>query len=182
MSLPEKSKKQVLKKIRGSRKGKKFPRAKADVGPFYKAEYSLAVCKKCGALYYKKSWHHGTDALFGGEKKKLRIQSVLCPADMMIQEKLFEGELIIENIPERLRQELIRLIHAYGERAYKRDCQHRVIAIEKRGKNAIRVTTTENQLANKLAKKIKSVFNKVAYAVQYSKEPYETERIHVKFL
>jgi len=160
----------------------KIPRAKAGVGPHYKAEHSFAVCKKCRSVYQKKAWRHGQGVISLDEARKLRVSIALCPADQMIERKLYEGELTIEGFSGKSTNELLRLIRAYGDRAFKRDCQHRVIGVERQKGGRIRVTTTENQLAAKLAKKIKDVFNTVTVRTSYSKEPHEVERVYLKFV
>lgn len=158
------------------------PEARASKGPHYKAEHGgVAMCAKCHAFYYAKSWHHSADLLTPREARRLKITFTLCPADKMIVDGLYEGELLIENAPPRLHLELLNLIKQFGARAYARDCQHRIIGI-RRVKNVFIVTTTENQLAQKLARKIKDVFNKVTLAVSHSREPHETERVRATFL
>lgn len=141
----------------------------------------LAMCKVCHAFYYKKAWHHNTDMLSPEEARSLRVAFVLCPADAMIKDGLYEGELTIERIPDEARMELLNLIRGFGRRAYERDTQHRVIGIAER-RGAFVITTTENQLAQKLARKIKDVFNKVELATSFSKEPDKMERVRVRFV
>ena len=100
----------------------------------------------------------------------------------MIKNKQYEGEVIIKNVPEKYEVELINLIVSYNERAQKRDPQDRVITVEKY-KEGYRFTTTENQLAVRLAKKIQSTFGKsrVDMHVSYSAEPYEVDRALLTF-
>lgn len=141
----------------------------------------LAMCKVCHAFYYKKAWHNNTDMIAPSEATSLRITFMVCPADTMIKNGLFAGELTIERIPTENRVELLNLIRRYGQRERERDSQHRVIGITDR-RGALVVTTTENQLAQKLAHKIKDVFNKVEIATSFSKEPRGIERVRVRFL
>lgn len=112
--------------------------------------------------------------------RDLQINFALCPADTMTSQGLYEGEITIEKVPRQYHVELLNLIKGFGSRAYTRDCQDRIIDIKKKGNNFV-VTTTENQLAQKLAKKIKQVFNKVDLTISHSREPYEVERIIIKF-
>lgn len=99
----------------------------------------------------------------------------------MTQDHLFDWELVIEECPERHEEELLRLIHNVGKRAKEMDPQHRIINTDKTDQEAYRVTTTENQLADRLAKKIKEVFNTVEIHLPHSKEPYKVDRILVTF-
>jgi len=158
-----------------------LPKSAREAGPLKKERKSLAMCKKCNAFYYKKSWHHSTDTLSPREARKLNVEFRLCPACKMISERLYEGKLTIENVPNKFRVELLNLIKSFGKRAEQIDSQHRLIEIGHERGNIV-VTTTENQLAAKLAKKIKGVFNKVDVRFSHSKEPYEVERVRVKFL
>ena len=98
----------------------------------------------------------------------------------MIEERAFEGEILIEEFPTHHRKELLRLARKFGERAMKRDPQDRIIKIEETEKG-YRITTTENQLADRLAKKIKDVFNTVDIHFSYSSGPEEVDRIHIIF-
>ncbi|MBU4353483.1 hypothetical protein L6251_01875, partial [Candidatus Parcubacteria bacterium] len=145
------------------------------------AQKGLVICKRCHNVLFKKEWHHPESKptekfKFAGKKTYF----VLCPACDMITKKLYEGDIIIENMPVKYESELAHLIAAYGARAQKRDPQDRVIAIEKRN-SGFRVTTTENQLAVRLAKKIKEVFKKADIEIAHSEEPFEVGRIRIKF-
>lgn len=142
----------------------------------------VTECPECHNVHFKKRWHHSIDALNVHAKSTLQVnKKALCRACKMTQDHLFEGELLIEECPERHEEELLRLIHNFGKRAKEMDPQHRIINIEKTDQEIYRVTTTENQLADRLAKKIKEVFNTVEIHLPHSKEPYKVDRIHVTF-
>lgn len=149
-------------------------------------EFGLALrgcgeCSACGAVYHKKSWHHpdGPDVGHCGHSKVLWAS--LCPACKMAADRQYEGELTIKNIPGALQSELVRMIKSYLKRAYEKDCQHRLIALIKKSADTWVLTFTENQLANKLGRKIKEVFNKADMIVAYSKEPDDVERVKIIF-
>lgn len=146
------------------------------------AKKGFRLCRTCRAVYFNKSWHHRNTIDIAATKKNRRPRVTKCPACTMIADHQFEGLLIIEDIPRRLETELSRLIKSYCKKAYQKDCQHRLIALDKNRRGVWRVTTTENQLASKLAHKIKGVFNKVTAEVAYSKEPDDVERTTVRFL
>jgi len=151
---------------------------------YHHSHKGVAVCKKCHNVLFRKEWHRPgvqlSDQILLARKKGVHF--VLCPACTMVRNKMYEGELFIRNVPEKYEVELVNLIASYNERAQKRDPQDRVIKIEKRA-GGYRVTTTENQLAVRLAKKIKSAFGRgrVDMRIAHSKEPYEVDRIYLAF-
>ncbi len=99
----------------------------------------------------------------------------------MAAHHLYEGELTIENVPAKVRKELSQLVKHFGKTATERDPQDRIIDIERKGASW-RITTTENQLASRLAKKVRESFKKhVAVHISHSKEPYEVDRVRATF-
>lgn len=136
----------------------------------------LIFCQNCGAVYYKKSWHHELNKKIEIKKEKFG----LCPACQMIKNKQFEGEIIIENIPLGTYNNLVNLTKAFCRRAYGIDPLDRLIEIKKI-KQGLRITVTENQLAVKLAKKIKQVFRKVDMKISYSPAPSDVVYIKLEF-
>lgn len=123
-----------------------------------KKEYM--VCKDCQAAYYDKSWHHNlADYRHLKEKNidKKKINFVLCPACEMMKNKQFEGSVIIYNVPDKIKKELISLAKNMGKTAYELDPLDRVSSI-KELKGFIEIWTTENQLVKKIANKIISTF------------------------
>ena len=184
-------------------KGKFAPRrpaSKKEEAEFGKGEKDILVCKKCGAFYWYKSWHHSLLDYPELEEEK-RIKFVLCPACKMILEKKYEGEIILKGVPEDFKEEIKRLIKNYGERAFRKDPMDRIISLRERkisrasaeerrragsrkeveGGREIRVLTTENQLAIRLAKKINRVFGgKLKTSISYSHQE-DTVRIIINF-
>ena len=100
----------------------------------------------------------------------------------MIKNKEFEGKLTISDFPLALEADLNKLIKNFCQRAFERDALHRLIDI-KSDSGSLMATTTENQLAVKLAKKIKEVFgkNKIQIKISYSADPGDTVYIKIKF-
>ena len=100
----------------------------------------------------------------------------------MIKDKEFEGQLTISGLPPDLKTDLIQLIKNFCQRAFERDPMDRLIGI-KTESDGLTITTTENQLAVKLAKKIKEVFNKykVQIKISYSPEPSDVAYIKINF-
>lgn len=95
----------------------------------------------------------------------------------MIKNKEFEGQLTISNFPSALKKDLIKLIKNFCQRAYERDPMDRLISINQR---PLVITLTENQLAVKLAKKIKEVFNKNKVQIKISYSPAPSDAVYIK--
>lgn len=147
------------------------------------ARKEITMCRRCHGILIKNVWR---PAGFQWPKNMrlphTKTKLILCPACKMIESNLYEGELLILDVPEKEKTELLRLISAFSDRARMHDHQDRIIDLKKRG-NGFRVTTTENQLAVKLGKKIRDTFKKdrVRYSVSYSQEPYEVARVRLEF-
>ena len=142
----------------------------------------IVFCSSCRSAYYKKSWHHITPA----ERLKLKVHDpkpIFCPACQMIKNKEFEGQLTIGGFPLVLEADLNKLIKNFCQRAFERDPLHRLIDIKNDSGN-LTATTTENQLAVKLAKKIKEVFgkNKVQVKISYSPSPSDAVYVKINFV
>lgn len=156
-----------------------FPTQDIKKKEFPLGEKGVIVCPVCHSVYYKKSWHHSKDKV---SNAKVKLSKKLCPACQMIKDKEFEGQLTIGGFPPDLKADLIQLIKNFCQRAFKRDPMDRLIGI-KTESGGLTVTTTENQLAVKLAKKIKEVFNKykVQIKISYSPEPSDVAYIKINF-
>lgn len=158
----------MSKKKRNESK-RKLPYPRKEEAEFGKAKKGIFACKRCGAYFYKKSWHHELHIRKNG-KKLLTIGYIWCPACSMIDNGEYEGKVLIENAPERLTGALIALVKAYSARAYRHDSQHRLIEIKRENGN-LAITTTENQLAAKLGRKIKETFKKVDLHITHAEVP-----------
>ncbi|OGD32283.1 hypothetical protein A3C91_00815 [Candidatus Azambacteria bacterium RIFCSPHIGHO2_02_FULL_52_12] len=148
---------------------------------YRKTPKGLVICPRCRNVLFKKAWHHpqGQKVLkkeFAGKD----VHFLMCPACTMTTQHMYEGEIRLHDVPARHEAELMHLIAGYGARAERQDSQHRVIGIEKQ-KGGYSVTTTEDQLAVRLAKKIKDVFKKTELAISYSKEPFKVSRMEMYF-
>ena len=118
-------------------------------------------CPKGEAVYYKKSWHHASDFFIKmpDTKEDKNVVFKLCPAHEMEKNKQYEGEVMMRDIPAHIKGELTRLIENMGERAMRIDVLDRIFAMKWTGDN-LRVITSENQLAQKIGRKIKETFKK----------------------
>lgn len=160
----------------------KNPRRKRDTHEFTGGKKGLVICEKCNIFYFKKSWHHNADTFIAkSENKDLAVKFTTCPACQMIKNRQYEGEVIIRNVPIKFKNELLNLVNAYCDRAFLKDPLDRLAGISFVGED-ISVKVTENQLANKLAKKIKDAFNKVKTKTFFQKSPGDVARVTVEFL
>ena len=139
----------------------------------------IIFCKVCKAVYYKKSWHHNLEEGLKKIKETAPVHFTTCVACDMVARGEFEGEIIIENVPPKIKTDLTHLAESFGKRAYEKDPMDRVIAITREG-SGMRITTTENQLAVKLAKKINEAFKGKA-KILYSAKPSAVARIKISF-
>lgn len=177
----------------------RLPRAKKEEAEFGPGKIAVLICKTCQAVYFYKNWHRRLEE-FPREKSK-DIKFTLCPACQMVKDKKFEGEIILENVPEKFKESVKRLAVNFGKRAWEADPMDRIISIkeekikrapasEKRGalsrkefegKTYLRILTTENQLAKRLAKKINEVYGrKLEIKITHSLKE-DTSRVKIKF-
>lgn len=134
---------------------------------FGKADDKTRVCKTCGARFMKKHWVHSADTK-KTSGKDAKIAFTECPACRMKHDHTFEGEILMRSFEKTQKKEILRLIKNIGERAYLRDPMDRILETEDLGER-MRITTSENQLALRMGKKIKSVF-KGDLVIHWSKE------------
>jgi NMD protein affecting ribosome stability and mRNA decay len=155
-----------------------FPKSKKEEQEYGRGKKDILICEKCGAFYWYKSWHHSLDDYPELSENK-DVKFTLCPACKMIENGQYEGELILENVLEEKKEEIENLINNFGELAYQKDPMDRIISIEDIAKGMIRVLTTENQIAKRLAKKLKRTY-KAKVKFIYSKKE-STLRARVVF-
>jgi hypothetical protein len=119
----------------------------------------------------------------------------------MIKDKKYEGEIILKNVPELFKEDIKKLSENYGRRAEIADPMDRVISIQERkvkrvttkrkrgagsrkefeGLKDLRILTTENQSAKRLAKKINEIYGrKFSVAISYSHRE-DVVRIKIDF-
>lgn len=154
----------------------------AEFGPGKKG---LIICNDCGAVYFKKHWHHNLERLNNPEASSLAKNSAAvsfarCPACAMIKNKQYEGRVTVVGCPARKREELLAVIENFGTYWNGKDVLHRIIETKNEGERIV-VTTTENQLAAKLGRKIADVFPGVTTRVAYRGEPSDVCDVAVTF-
>lgn len=138
----------------------------------------VILCPACKAAYYKKSWHHDI-AHFAG-KEDVPVKFMLCPADQMINNKQYEGKVVVKNISGETEIEVANLIKNVGFSAFEKEPMHRLISIAK-VKGELVALTTENQLAASMAKKIGAAYKKAKVKISFGKEPGDVAIAVVQF-
>ena len=126
---------------------------------------------KCNAMLWQGSWHHESEIKKNIKKNQYNGFSI-CPACKMIEDNMYEGELIIQNVNPEIKKYIINAIKNRGEKGFKNDSQDRVISVNDDHNGKMNIFTTENQLALKIARKIKKSFNgtmKVIYSKRISR-------------
>lgn len=157
----------------------KLPKSQHDAEEFGKGKKGLIICKKCSNAYFKKSWHHDLEGIKNFEKDT-PIHFTICPACQMIADHQYEGRIVITSVPEKMADDLDHMIRNFCHRAFERDPLDRLIELKKENSEWI-VTATENELANKLANKVKDAFNKVKITRKFGKEPSDVVEITIEF-
>lgn len=118
---------------------------------FGKASPEIIMCSECTIVYYHKGWHHNLRSLKNHHEKEVEFK--LCPACEMTKRGMFEGEVMVKNMPALKKDELLSLVRNIGSRAYERDPLDRVVRVEVTPRS-IRILTSENQLAVSIANQI----------------------------
>lgn len=138
------------------------------------------MCPDCRAVFWKKLWRHSLELerVAAGDVSRRSIIFRRCPACDMSKKKLFEGELTLLNLPKEMAATARRIAENTGLEAYRRDPMDRILTMEEKS-GTLYITTSENQLVQRIAKKLKSVF-RVDYNPKFSKEE-STIRIPMDF-
>ncbi|MDP3769495.1 MAG: hypothetical protein Q8R40_00975 [bacterium] len=128
---------------------------------FGSAKSGFVFCPHGEAVYYKKSWHHIAKFFTNppDSKRDKDVSFQLCPAHAMGKNKQYEGEVMVRDVPEMFRNDLWGLVEGIGERAMRKDVLDRILDM-KWVKNQLTITTSENQLAQRIGRKIKETFKK----------------------
>lgn len=146
-----------------------FPKSKKEESEFGKSKKGIIICKKCNAMLWQGSWHHESEIKKNIKKNKYNGFSI-CPACKMIEDNMYEGELIIRNVNPEIKKYIINTIKNKGKKGFKNDSQDRVISVNDDHDGKMNIFTTENQLALKIARKIKKSFNGTMKVIYSKKE------------
>ena len=158
-----------------------MPRTKSEEAEFGREKKGVSICRQCDAYHHKKAWRHDKVGFLGKkENRLLEFSRILCPACQMIKDKLYEGKITIKGSPKELREELANLVENFCQRAWQKDPLDRLISLKK-DKDDLVITTTENQMAQRLAKKLKDSFNKVTLKIDHHEAPSDVTTITATF-
>ncbi len=156
----------------------------AEAEEFGPGKKGLLLCKGCGAVYFKKHWHENLEALNKAEEvsfeKGAPTKPAICPACSLIGGHQYEGRVTIKNVPAKDANELEGVIRNFAAYLEDRDPMDRLIEIKKSGGDWL-ITFTENQAANKLAKKIADVFPAASFRARFAPEPSDVAEATVEF-
>lgn len=158
----------------------RFQTSRVQKREFPQGKKGVVFCKICNVVYFNKSWHHNL-RYHPALREDLPVAFTICPACLMTQNKKYEGRIRLINVPPQAQENLENLIHAFTHCAYGKDPMDRLIAIKHSGTN-MEVTTTENQLAVRLAKKIKDTHKKTRMSVSYDHSKDKASEVLVEFL
>ena len=152
--------------------GRRHQRSRKEESEFGLAEREFLKCSDCGVVYFDKSWHHGLLE----EKQEHLIENrqfkfTLCPVCKMKKDKIFEGEIIIKLKAEslKLRADVLSTVKNSDKQAQERDPMDRILWMEER-EDGIHIFISENQLAVKIGKKLKSSFPGSKLEIKHSGE------------
>lgn len=182
MNLQNISNQQKIKSLKETyAKGEKKSRhSMEEFGP---GKQEFIFCPQGEAVYFKKSWHH-TEEFLGrtlNPKKEKGIKFKLCPAHQMLKNKQYEGEIVVKNIPAERKKDLFSLVKNMGETAMRLDVLDRILGFKTKGQT-LQVITSENQLAQKIARKITKVFKQETKAKISRGKESDVVRVIVEFL
>lgn len=166
-TIKKRQKKQQSKSIRQRAKVKRIYQKEYFIRPqeskwekeeFGPGKIDIVLCPECGVVYYNKSWHHNLRNKKNIENAR-RVAFELCPACKMKKNNQYEGEIRISGVPAQKQKEILNVVHAIGERARLRDPLDRILKTKSSGKN-LNIYLSENQLTNKMAKKLSEIYKK----------------------
>ena len=119
------------------------------------------------------------------KENKLPVRATKMPSGSIIVEELSSSSkkvsIYCRVSSHEKKEDLEGLIRNYTRRAKEIDPLDRLIEIKKDG-DRWEVLLTENQLANKLAKKIKGAFKKVKTHVSFGIEPSDVAEVKIEFI
>lgn len=134
-------------------------------------------CRKCGSIFLRGRWYRPSEKNVAGIKKEKDIEIVLCPACFMIQEGKHLGELIIENIPEIKKEELMNLIKKFCNLSFEENPTNRLISLEEIARGIVRVLVTDKRMVKRLSDRLKKVYKLKAKIIHSPREHFVRIRL-----
>ncbi len=118
----------------------------------------IELCSRCYAAFYRKRWNASLDVI-KEIPSNISIRYTLCPACRQAADKLFEGEVVISGIAEKLFNEVLQRIKNIAKARTLKNPMARIIQLESDPKaGTIRILLSENQLARIIGRKVKEAF------------------------
>ncbi len=148
-----------------------------------KPKPGITICPECRAVFFEKHWHHADAAPYRrADTKGKEVHYARCPACKMAKDHTYGGLLKITGVPAAQESEMMNLILNFVNRAYKRNCQHRLLRFRRVGRRgAYTFEFSDNQLAVRLARALQKRFKKVAVTVRYPHEPLKVSEVTLSF-
>lgn len=151
---------------------RRHQRSRKEESEFGKAGNEFIICRECNSVFFDKAWHHRLEEEKDSHlKSSKKIKFELCPACEMARDNLFEGEIIIKlkEGSEKFKTDILNTINNSDKQAMERDPMDRILRIEEKT-DGIHVFTSENQLAVKMGKKLRTSFNGGKMEIQHTGE------------
>ena len=154
--------------------GRRHQRSRKEESEFGLAEKEFILCSECESVYFDKSWHNRLEEeKIQHLKTDRQVKFELCPVCKMAHDKLFEGELVVklksQNAKIKIKEEILNTIKNSDKQARERDPMDRILWTEER-EDGIHIFTSENQLAVRIGKKLKSSFPGSTLEIKHSGE------------
>ena len=139
----------------GQSEDMRFPDKKYEKG---KDHPGTIICPRCHAISEIKRWFLD-EAKYQELVHKPGIEMVVCPGCRRIEDKVFEGEVVLKSpMLEDVKEEAIRLIHHTEAEARQSNPFARLASVEVVD-GEIRVLTTTRWLAQRIGKEFKKAFD-----------------------
>ncbi len=118
----------------------------------------VAACSECHALYQRRHWFFDAEAYFR-ETMQPTTRIVVCPACQKIRDRYAEGQVTLRASPflTAHKEEILHLLRNEEERAKGINPLERIIEITE-SEEGIVVTTTNEKLAQRLGRALKSAY------------------------
>jgi len=159
---------------------RRHQRSRREESEFGLGQKEFLKCSDCGVIYFDKSWHHGFfEEKLKHLKESRQFKFTFCPACKMKKDRVFEGELTIKlkTYNLKLKTDILNTINNSDKQARERDSMDRILWTEER-EDGTHVFTSENQLAVKIGKKLKSSFPGSKLEIKHSGE--DVIRVYVE--